>query len=208
MSLISHMLQILSDRTKVALRRDIETDWVEFFNEAKPSVNENDLDKAISRICDARPQLVHAHRHIIKLLSEESGTRQQIVASEILRNVEARILENEAREEYRKLKQFIESAELHLTSADAERKRLREFAPPGLAEFFVGLLSKKRYRNGLLQSLDEDFQNDLSAGVSLRRAQLRYWAAALNSTGPQLWAAVRRIGLIGIVADYIRAKLG
>jgi hypothetical protein len=80
--------------------------------------------------------------------------------------------------------------------------------PPQLAEFLVGLLAKKRYRAGLLQSLDDDFQNDLINGLSLRRAQARYWAAALNSIGPQLWAAIKRVGVIGILADYVRGKPG
>lgn len=88
------------------------------------------------------------------------------------------------------------------------KHELHAIEPPRLAEFFVGLLVKKRYRDGLLQCLDEDFQNDLAADMSLRRAKRRYWAAALNSIGPQLWAAIKRVGLIGIVADYLRGKLG
>lgn len=80
--------------------------------------------------------------------------------------------------------------------------------PPRLAEFFVGLLAKTHYRASLLQCLEEDFRNDLAADISLRRAKRRYWAAALNSIGPQFWAAIKRIGVIGVVADYVRGKLG
>lgn len=75
---------------------------------------------------------------------------------------------------------------------------------PKFAEFLVGAVAKKRYRNSLLQSLDEDFRNDRAAGMSVRRARLRYWAASLNSIGPQLWAASKRIGLFGLLADYAR----
>jgi hypothetical protein len=80
--------------------------------------------------------------------------------------------------------------------------------PPRLAEFLVGLFAKKRHRAGLLHCLDEDFRADLAAGMSLARAKRRYWAAALNSLGPQLWAAIKRVGVIGLVAGYIRGKLG
>ncbi|MGD9657198.1 MAG: hypothetical protein AB7U61_06095 [Methylocystis sp.] len=72
----------------------------------------------------------------------------------------------------------------------------------------IGLLSKRRYRSGLLYSLNEDFQNDLADGISLSRAKHRYWAAALNSVAPQIWAAIKRFGVIGILADYVRGKLG
>lgn len=90
------------------------------------------------------------------------------------------------------------------TSVDAGQS----VEPPRWAEFLVCLTAKKRHRAGLLHCLDEDFQNDLAAGISLRRANRRYWSAALNSIGPQLWAAIKRIGVIGIVADYVRGKLG
>lgn len=83
-----------------------------------------------------------------------------------------------------------------------------EIEPPRLAEFLVGLFAKKRYRNGLLQNLDEEFRDKLAAGISPRRAQMLYWAAAINSIGPQLWAAIKRVGVIGMVADYIRGRLG
>lgn len=104
---------------------------------------------------------------------------------------------------YRFVKRFGYQAS---TRCDAQPTLTAE--PPRLAEFLVGLLAKKRYRDGLLQNLDEDFQHDLAAGMSLARAKRRYRAAALNSIGPQLWAAVERVGLLGLVVDYIRGKLG
>jgi hypothetical protein len=76
--------------------------------------------------------------------------------------------------------------------------------PPIIAEFLVGLCAKHRYRNGLLQSLEDDFERDLAAGTTVRRARSKYWAAALNSIGPQLLAAAKRIGIIGLIADYAR----
>lgn len=87
-----------------------------------------------------------------------------------------------------------------------EPQSMRE--PPLFAELLVGLFAKKRYRASLLQCLDEDFRNDIVSGISLRRAKWRYWAAAVHTIFPQLWAAIKRIGVIGIVADYVRGKLG
>ena len=69
--------------------------------------------------------------------------------------------------------------------------------PPRTAEFLVGLFAKKRYRKAILSDLAEDFDNNIAAGMSLNRAKRRYWAAALNSIGPQLLAAVKRIGIWG-----------
>jgi hypothetical protein len=79
--------------------------------------------------------------------------------------------------------------------------------PPRVAEFLLGVFVKKRYRNGLLQSLEEEFHNDLAC-MSLNRAKRRYWAAALNSMGPQMLATVKRLGLIGLVVDYLRNRFG
>lgn len=80
--------------------------------------------------------------------------------------------------------------------------------PPALAEFLVGLFATPKYRTSFLQCLDEDFRSDINAGMPLSRARWRYRAAALNSIGPQLWAATKRIGVIGVLADYVRGKLG
>ncbi len=79
--------------------------------------------------------------------------------------------------------------------------------PPRLAEFILGACTKKRYRQALLDDLDEVFHRDLSAGMSISRARLRYWGGALNSVIPQLWSLTKRIGLFGIIADYARRLL-
>lgn len=80
--------------------------------------------------------------------------------------------------------------------------------PPHLVEFLVGVFAKKRYRESLLQCLDEDFQKDINNGMSLRRAKWRYRAAAARTIFPQVCAAIKRVGVIGMLADYVRGKLG
>jgi hypothetical protein len=80
--------------------------------------------------------------------------------------------------------------------------------PPREAEFLVGLFAKKRYRNAILRDLAEDFDRDLASGMSLDHAKRRYWAAALNSLGPQALAAIKRIGIVGFVFDYARRWMG
>jgi hypothetical protein len=80
--------------------------------------------------------------------------------------------------------------------------------PPRLAEFLVGLLAKKRYRNSILRDLAEDFDSNLVSGMSLDRANRCYWAAAINSIVPQALAALKRIGVLGLVFDYARRWMG
>jgi hypothetical protein len=70
----------------------------------------------------------------------------------------------------------------------AEQNVYQKAEPPIVAEFLVGLCVKRRYRNGVRQNLKEDFENDLAAGASERRARWNYWSGALNSIGPRLWA--------------------
>jgi hypothetical protein len=48
----------------------------------------------------------------------------------------------------------------------------------------------------------------LTAGMSVSHAKRRYWSAALNSIGPQALAAVKRIGLVGVLFDYARRWMG
>jgi hypothetical protein len=92
---------------------------------------------------------------------------------------------------------------LNRTIPDSEKKA----EPPIVAEFLVGLCAKRRYRSGLLQSLEEEFESNLAAGETKRRACRKYWAAALNSIAPQLLAAAKRVGIIGLIADYARRLL-
>ncbi|MGA7384207.1 MAG: hypothetical protein WBW81_05805 [Methylocella sp.] len=79
--------------------------------------------------------------------------------------------------------------------------------PPRIAELLVGWCTKKGYRETLRDNLDEVFQRDLSNGMTVARARLRYWGGALNSITPQLLAAAKRIGIIGLIADYARRLL-
>lgn len=118
--------------------------------------------------------------------------RRQLRESRAMRHeLEVRIAECESR---------LRSASEYYNSAERNE-------PPRAAEMIVGALTKKRYRGALLADLDEEFHRGLSSGMSVKRARMRYWAAALNSIGPQLWAAARRIGLLGILADYARRLL-
>jgi hypothetical protein len=79
--------------------------------------------------------------------------------------------------------------------------------PPRVAEFLVSWCIKKRYRKALFDDLDEDFQRDLSKGITVARARLRYWGSALHSITPQLLALAKRIGIFGLIADYARRLL-
>jgi hypothetical protein len=78
--------------------------------------------------------------------------------------------------------------------------------PPRVAELLVCCLGgpKKRYRRALFDDFDEDFQCDLSKGMTVDRARRRYWGRALRSIGPQLWALAKQIGIFGLIADYAR----
>jgi len=79
--------------------------------------------------------------------------------------------------------------------------------PPRVAELLVSWVSwctKKRYRAALRDDLDEVFQRDLSKGMTVARAGLRYWSSALGSITPQLLALAKRIGIFGLIADYAR----
>jgi hypothetical protein len=77
-----------------------------------------------------------------------------------------------------------------------------ETEPPRFAELLVSSCTKSRYRKALLNDLDEDFQRDLSKGMTVGRARMRYRGSALRSITPRLWALAKRIGIFGLIADY------
>jgi hypothetical protein len=80
--------------------------------------------------------------------------------------------------------------------------------PPGIPEFLVRLCcTKKSYRDKVLGDLDEDFQHDLSEGMTIARARRKYLGGAIRSIIPQLWAAAKRVGIFGFIAYYARRLL-
>lgn len=96
----------------------------------------------------------------------------------------------------------------HRIDSFRDRQRQQSGEPPRLAEFLVGLFAKRRYRNAILRDLAEDFDSNLASGMTPNRAKWRYWAAALNSIGPQALAALKRIGIVGFLFDYARRLMG
>jgi hypothetical protein len=76
--------------------------------------------------------------------------------------------------------------------------------PPIFAELLVAMFAKRRYRAAILQDLAEDFERDIGSGMSIGRARARYIGAVFNSIGPQALAAIKRLGVIGIIYDYAR----
>ncbi|MGA8171689.1 MAG: hypothetical protein WB816_12785 [Methylocystis sp.] len=101
-----------------------------------------------------------------------------------------------------------EKLKAHIVAEPIPAAESRKIEPPLRAEFLVGLFTKERYRTALLQSLEEDFERDLATGISVSRAGQRYWAAALSSIIPQALAAIKRIGVVGVVFDYARRWMG
>jgi hypothetical protein len=75
--------------------------------------------------------------------------------------------------------------------------------PPGLAEWLIILIVPRRRADAVLGDLEERFQRDVGIR-GLRRAQLRYWAEALRSTGPILWMKAKRLGFLALVAEIWR----
>ena len=76
--------------------------------------------------------------------------------------------------------------------------------PPGVAEFLLCIFARAKDIDALMGDLEEDFARDRALGMSKRRAAARYWARVLRSVGPQMWQAIRRVGLLGLIAAALR----
>ncbi len=80
-------------------------------------------------------------------------------------------------------------------------------SPPAAAEWLLTLLVRARRAEALLGDLEERYRRDIEARGN-RPAWWLYWARALNSLGPLLWSAIKRVGIFAAVADVARRCLG
>jgi hypothetical protein len=76
--------------------------------------------------------------------------------------------------------------------------------PPLFAEALLCVFARPKDREALMGDFEELFAQDCALGMSGRRASTRYWARVLRSIGPQMWQAVRRVGLLGLIAAALR----
>jgi hypothetical protein len=70
--------------------------------------------------------------------------------------------------------------------------------PPLAAEFILGLCARNQDRESILGDAEEKFQEHVTL-FGQRRAGRLYWIQALGSTGPLCLAALKRLGVIGLV---------
>jgi len=75
--------------------------------------------------------------------------------------------------------------------------------PPWMAEFLCAFARAKDI-DALMGDFAELFARDCLAGMSQRRAVVRYWVRVLHSIGPQMSQAIRRVGVLGLLAAALR----
>jgi hypothetical protein len=85
---------------------------------------------------------------------------------------------------------------------EISRNERRE--PPWLAESLLCIFARAKDIEALMGDFEELFARDCASGMSKRRASARYWARVLRSIGPQMWQAIRRVGLLGLIAAALR----
>jgi hypothetical protein len=79
--------------------------------------------------------------------------------------------------------------------------------PPAFAETLFSLLAPKNLCDAQLGDLREMFETDKTSG-GIGRARRLYWTRVARSLGPLLYRRVKQAGIIGILIDYGRTKLG
>ena len=83
--------------------------------------------------------------------------------------------------------------------SDSERRE-----PPLLAKSLLCIFARTKDIDALMGDFEEQFARDCKSGMSDRRAAARYWAQVLRSIGPQMWQAIKRVGLLGLIAAALR----
>ncbi len=76
--------------------------------------------------------------------------------------------------------------------------------PPWLAESLLCIFARAKDIDGLMGDEQEKFAGWLASGMSERRAVARYWSRVIRTIGPQLWQAIKRVGLFGLIATLLR----
>jgi hypothetical protein len=76
-------------------------------------------------------------------------------------------------------------------------------SPPLIAEWFVAAIIPKHRSESVLGDLAEWFHKHVETR-GLQRARALYWAQALRSILPIVWAKARKLGLIAAVAEIWR----
>ena len=80
-------------------------------------------------------------------------------------------------------------------------------SPPRFAELLFSWLAPKKTLHEQLGDLQEIFELNV-ARFGKSRAGMLYWTQVLRAVGPGVWRRVKKLGLIGILIDYGRSKIG
>lgn len=93
--------------------------------------------------------------------------------------------------------QVVEAVDLalqeHVTSPEVVRN-----APPAVAEFLMMVFASKKQTDAILGDMEERFSRDCKS-LTLRRAQLRYWALTIRNLGPLTIRAFKRLGNVALM---------
>jgi hypothetical protein len=76
--------------------------------------------------------------------------------------------------------------------------------PPWLAESLLCIFARAKDIDALMGDFEELFTRDCASGMPHGRAVARYWARVLRSLWPQMWQAIRRVGLLGLIAAALK----
>lgn len=79
--------------------------------------------------------------------------------------------------------------------------------PPRVAETLVQLLAPKKLVDPLLGDLQEKFEK-YAQRHGIERARRYYWTQVVREIGPIVWRRIKRLGIVALVIDYARSKLG
>ena len=84
---------------------------------------------------------------------------------------------------------------------EIDRNKRRE--PPWLAEFLC-VFARVKDIDALMGDFEELFARDCAAGLSPRRAAVRYWVRVLRSIKPQMLQYIGRVGVLGLLAAVLK----
>jgi hypothetical protein len=76
---------------------------------------------------------------------------------------------------------------------------------PRTAEALLCIFARAKDIDALMGDFEELYARDTASGMSQSRAVVRYWARVLRSVGPLACRAIKRVGMVGLIAAAIRA---
>jgi len=141
----------------------------------------------------------------VELQSREASG--DTISDDLVRDYIAKKLRDAQRKRHDRLLRGIEAIDTWASLRKSSAREGQQAEPPRLAEAAFAWLAPKATVDSQLGDLQEIFAENVQRH-GWRRARWLYWLEVMRAVAPATYRFAKRIGFIGLIIDYCRAKFG